>query len=263
MMALVGSSLPLLRDMLVAELPEPAYIVASPKYSSCPISDTNNQVYDRRTFGDNIGIIGLISVFGAILGDSASVELISPQYCDPRIIDEPKNLYLIGSPKINPISKMLLELLQKNKEPSWHFSSLQDTSNESDYIAHLSKYDRGSKITYEAKLMNPQKGIFDEDYGVIIRIPHPKFEGRIILLVAGAHSLGTGAACLAVSKSSLINQVNNKLPKDIDLSEKTKAFWALVRGKAIDDDGFLDENHVSIIDAGTFSDKGRRAYTGM
>ena len=59
----VTSSVALLRDMLQAELPLPAYIVASPKYPG-PISRIAGQVHDERTFGDYLGIRGLLSAFG-------------------------------------------------------------------------------------------------------------------------------------------------------------------------------------------------------
>lgn len=34
-----------------------------------------------------------------------------------------------------------------------------------------------------------------DDYGIIIRAPHWEHSGRLVLVIAGAHRLGTGAGC--------------------------------------------------------------------
>ncbi len=56
------------------------------------------------------------------------------------------------------------------------------------------------------------------------------------MIAAGAHSLGTGAACLAMTRSSLIQQIRDALPSPVALSEKGKLLWVLVRGRVDPDD---------------------------
>ena len=69
------------------------------------------------------------------------------------------------------------------------------------------------------------------------------------MIMAGAHSLGTGAACLAVTRSRLIQQIRDKMPVGIDIADKSHAFWALVRGK-VDEHGMISEEGVSVLEAG-------------
>ena len=92
----LGSRVAFLKDMLQGHVPEPVYIVASPKYPGAD-SRIRGQVFDRRTYGDNLGVVGLLSAFGLILGEGSDVELISAQYCEPNLIQKECNLYLIGS----------------------------------------------------------------------------------------------------------------------------------------------------------------------
>lgn len=82
----LGSELAVLRDMLEASQPFPAYIVTSPKYPG-PHSRILGQVYDRRTFGDHMGILGLISAFGSMYGEANGIELISAQHAPPDVAE--------------------------------------------------------------------------------------------------------------------------------------------------------------------------------
>lgn len=100
---------------------------------------------------------------------------------------------------------------------------------------------------------NSGKGIIHTlDHGIIIRGPHPNNSNRIVLIMAGAHSLGTGAACLAATRSSLIREIQSTLPKKEDLADKSKTIWVLVQGKASEKDNLLDVDGVSILRAGTY-----------
>jgi len=69
--------------------------------------------------------------------------------------------------------------------------------------------------------------------------------------MAGAHSLGTGAACLAAARSTLINQLREKLRTWV-LEDKRRTFWALVKGDANPEDYLLDEEKVTIIEVGVY-----------
>jgi len=89
--------------------------------------------------------------------------------------------------------------------------------------------------------------------GILVRGPHPNpsRKGRLVLIMAGAESLGTGAACLAATASSRIELVGEKLAeKKINLADKNSKFWVLVQGKH-NDEGMLDEQDVSVVDCGS------------
>jgi hypothetical protein len=96
-----------------------------------------------------------------------------------------------------------------------------------------------------------REDVWSEDYGLVFRGPHPAHPDRLALVMAGAHSLGTGAACLAATRSSLIQEIRTKLPPGT-LEDKTSTFWALVKGTVNRDDFLLDEDGVTIEEAGVY-----------
>ncbi len=98
---------------------------------------------------------------------------------------------------------------------------------------------------------NSGKGIIHTlNHGIIIRGPHLNNPNRIVLIMAGAHSLGTGAACLAATRSSLIREIQSALPKKEDLADKNKTIWVLVQGKVSEKDNLLDVEGICILRAG-------------
>jgi hypothetical protein len=254
----------LLRDMLQAPRPEPAYIVASPKYAQKHRSRyeatggyVTGQRDDVRTFGDNLGIRGLISAFGLMMGEGRAVELISAQYCPQDLDGHSLNLYLIGSRKVNPLAGKLLAQLQKNQDVKWSLDPLEGhTEEEENWPVCLYRTIAGEKQavpgTITTGLTRDHISLWTEDYGVVVRAPHPEHpDDRLLLIMAGAHSLGTGAACLAATRSPLIRQIKVALPDGV-LEDKKTAFWALVKGTASPDDYLLDVEGVSIEDAGVY-----------
>jgi len=102
----------LLWDMLEPEARRPIYILSSPK-SPRRYSKDDTRSYDERTFGDYLGIVGLLSAFGSFSGEQSDVELISAQlYPEDLLSTRPVSLYFIGSPKINAATGILLDELQ-------------------------------------------------------------------------------------------------------------------------------------------------------
>ncbi len=70
--------------------------------------------------------------------------------------------------------------------------------------------------------------------------------------MAGAHSLGTGAACLAATRSALIQKVRGALPEGV-LEDKGSTFWALVKGSTSREKHYLlDAENVTIEEAGVY-----------
>lgn len=252
--------IPLLKDMLIAENPIPAYIVSSPKYPASK-SRILGQVYDERTFSDNLGILGLISAFGSFMFEGVGIELVSAQYCNPNLKDRDVNLYLIASKKVNPLSGVMLEELQRGRIPNWYLGAYPPGSpEEGDYQGCLYRDIEGKREAVQGKLetiyfddIKTQATIWKEDYGIIVRGPHPKHKNRMVMIMAGAHSLGTGAACLAATRSSLILEIKNKLKRhNCDLADRDKTFWVLVKGTANETDKLLDPEGVTIEEVGVY-----------
>jgi hypothetical protein len=69
--------------------------------------------------------------------------------------------------------------------------------------------------------------------------------------MAGPHSVGTGAACLAATRSLFIRQIKEMLPEGT-LADKRRAFWVLVKGKLNRPNGMLDMDGVNIEEAGVY-----------
>ncbi len=194
-----------------------------------------------------------------MVGERNGVELISAQFCDPDIIRRDINLYLIGSPKVNPVVKTFLTELQRGMTKQWMIEPRQDEPAEGDVIYRLYEDTISDETWVRGEIKevpsNNQKmmGIIHTiDPGIVIRDPHPLYPNRIVLIMAGAHSIGTGAASLAATRSTLIREFQKALPNREDFADKNKTIWALVQGKANRTDYLLDESGVSILRAGTY-----------
>ncbi len=256
----LNRELSLLRDMLEAPTPRPAVIVTSPKYPGSR-SRIAGQICDRRTFGDNLGILGLISAFGPMLGgEGQNVALLSAQHCDPELWRKPRNLYLIGSGKVNPLAGKLLDQLQDRREPRFELAPAPDyTTDDEDWIVSLYRTLDGTREELPVELEavgDPPETIFTSDHGIVVRGPHPMHTDRIVLIMAGAHSLGTGAACLAATRSEYIARIRKKLVESCGedvLADKHRSIWALVRGDVNRTDFLLDAGGVTVVDAGVYA----------
>jgi hypothetical protein len=267
----LGPRYRLLRDMLLGPNPAPSYIAASPRYPS----DRNSvpgQRRDRRTFADNLGIRGLLQSFGSLLGEDSGVELVSAQYCATSLMEEPVNLYLIGSKKVNPLAGEMLRLIQADRGGDrWYFGLMpvdhrsgnhlpqaeRESAEKGDYLCRLYEITANSCKLWAGRSMEASDGfgvVHEVDYGLVIRAPHPQHPDRVVMLMAGAHSLGTGAACLAATRSSLIEQIVSRLPDSRSLANKNNAFWALVKGTA-NADGMLDDSGVTVEQCDWFPDR--------
>ncbi len=249
--------LPLLRKMLAPSNPEPSYIVTSPKYPG-KHSRIQGQVFDSRTFGDHVGILGLISAFGLFYGDAKNVELISAQHAPPDLLERDINLYLIGSRKVNKWSRELTEFLTKDKWPRWEFDPHPKSKcgESGDWLCALFRAEKEGRQLVEGQLsvigQEEKAEIWTSDYGVLLRGPHPKRQGRLAFVLAGAHSLGTAAACLTATRSSVIERLRVKLPEGV-LEDRTRTFWALVKGTTSPDDYLIREEDVEIVETGVYS----------
>jgi hypothetical protein len=244
----------LLRDMLLADEPRPSFAVASPKYPT-ENSRIPGQVRDRKTFGDNLGVLGLIAAFGTMLGEHADLDLISGRFYDPSISEFPANLYLVGSLKVNKLAGEILEALQIGSPQRFRFGHYPGEENIGDY--RVAMFRRNNERDAEVIIEGEERAVEIEgwkvhtvDYGLIVRGPHPKFPGRIAMVMAGAHSLGSGAACLAATNSRLISLIQEKLPKDVRLADKQRTIYAYVKGTVDESDHHLYAEGVEVLEAG-------------
>jgi hypothetical protein len=188
-----------------------------------------------------------------MFGESDGIEVISAQYGPPDLVKKDVNLYLIGSGKVNPTTKAMLPAIQPQRKPMWSFAPYPPGEPETgDWRVALYKNQRGKlspKIGKQKEWGEIKELLHSSDYGIIIRGPHPFVPGRMVLILAGAHSLGTGAACLAATRSSLIRQLKNSLPEKVELADMSRTIWALVQGES-SSDRLLDESGVKVIEAG-------------
>jgi len=253
----INSQTALLRDMLEADKPQPAYIVASPKH---PKQRTQDPVfvglYDPRTFGDYLGIRGLITAFGLTMGEGASVELISEQVAPPDFLARDLNLYFIGSDKNNPAVKDMLERMQKGQEPAWEFGPYPGETAKGDYRNALYRTKHGERELKEgeSELVGRKRvRLYTKDYGIIVRGPHPDHSDRLLMVMAGPHSLGTGAACLAATRSPLIQEIKARLAAiDVKLTDRDQAFWVLVSGRLKRQENIIEMGDVTIEEVGIY-----------
>lgn len=264
----LGSRYAMLQEMLLAPKPAPSYIVASPRYPSNRQA-APGQRRDSRTFGDNLGIRGLLQAFGLLRGEDSGVELVSAQYSEENLAERDVNLYLIGSRRVNPISgKMLRNVQEQRRNELWYLGRIprdpvtrkllpkapREAEEVGEYVTGLYEItDQECKKWYGESVDAADAGgaVDRTDYGLLVRAPHPVHSGRIVMILAGPNSLGTGAACLAATRSSKIAEIRRTLPSGSGLGDKEKAFWALVKGTA-SGDGMLDESGVDIVKCGWF-----------
>lgn len=255
-----------LHDMLVPSAPLPAYIVASPRYPKAQAPEVRQkrpggailgQLPDKRTFGDNLGIRGLLAAFGLIHGGEPGVELVSAHYCEDSLTRLPASLYLIGSRKSNRITGQMLPLIQRDLRPKWVFDPAKGEKDEGDWRVVLYRVQGGKRtpLTGEKAYSEEAQGIVHtSDYGIIVRSPHSRFpKDRLVMVMAGAHSLGTGAACIAATTPRFISDIRARLRKlGVALDHTQTPFWVLVKGVAAED-GMLEPEGVSIQAVGAYS----------
>lgn len=257
----VTSRSALLRDMLLADEPRPSFVVANPKYPTAS-SKIPGQVRDRRTFGDNLGVLGLISAFGTMLGEHSGLELISARYHALDFAKTPANLYLIGSQNVNALAEQMHDVFRTTYVLPFRLGRYPgEAAGEGNRMA-LYRDNDGVETLLESRQKQAASGalVHTFDHGIILRAPHPSFPERVLMLMAGPHSLGTGAACLAGTTSRLIAKIQEKLPEGVRLGDKKKAIYALVQGRVTEADGHLDVDGVTVLEAGEAQPRNPRTW---
>jgi len=234
--ALLGSERSMLRQMLIGPRSYPSYLLASPRWHTA--RTITEKTRERRTYGDNLGVVGIISAFGSLLGQEGVPELISAQHPHMSVLEKDCNLYLIGSPRANKLTKMALEMVQEKCAKGWRFKGRVSSKRSCLYM--------GKQFKHEA---DHSQSVPEYDYGIIIRGPHPLHEGRMIMVLAGTRSLGTGAACLAATRVELIQQICDRMAP-LPLNHQNDVVWALVKAKPDPKDNHASMKYITVEDVG-------------
>jgi hypothetical protein len=135
----------LVRDMLQPEAGPPAYVLCSPWYLASG-SEQDHKLYDERTFGDYLGVVGLLSAFGTFFSEQRDYELISGQYYSDDLLDQPLSLYLIGSPRVNKATGKMLPRVQAHFEPKWSLRPAEPAESERGPAGALSRRRRRYQV---------------------------------------------------------------------------------------------------------------------
>jgi hypothetical protein len=208
---------------------------------------------ERRTYGDYLGVVGVLRAFGSVYGEQVEPELLTASQTVPQLLEEDASFYSIASDKVNDWTPRLMEKLQNGRSPNWMFAARPGEEDkpraDAEYAIHSDGRTMDPLYPREARPPYSEKSY--EDYGLIVRGPKPGHPGRMLTVLAGAHSLGTGAACLAATKSDLVEKIQKQLGSKCDLSTCEQTMWALVKGVS-DGDRHIDAKGVSIVDAGVY-----------
>jgi hypothetical protein len=243
------SNISLLRAMIVPPEPRPSYLLASPKL---PVANSQFKFHEveRRTFGDNLGIVGILSAFASVFNEYCVPELLSAKHAPEDVMTWDANLFLIGSPKVNPHTRVFMKALQASTSSSWHFERCPNDDAPEDYEMILTGGENdGAPFRSPCLHQVTARPIRHEDHGLFMRGPHPRFPARTVTILAGSHSLGTGAAALAATRSPLIREIAKRLEGQVELTRRDMTIWALVRGNA-DEDHHLRQEGVEVLGAG-------------
>ncbi|MBG0860290.1 MAG: hypothetical protein IQL11_12365 [Bacteroidales bacterium] len=243
------SNISLLRALVLPPNPQPSLIVINPKQppTTPRISDHIREI--KLTYGDYLGLSGIMGAYTTIYGEHIIPEIVNAASADNSIVDCDANLFLIGSPKVNKFTGILLESIQNGKPPYWRFEKCLSDPNEIDYEVRLIGKLLSGDFQTKCGSTRMERSVNFTDYGLIVRGRHPKMPERTVLILAGPHSVGTGSACLAATKPQLLQTISNKLLGKAELTDQKKTIWVLVKGIS-DNTGNLDVSNVNIEYAG-------------
>ncbi len=250
------SNVSLMRAMVMPQNPSPSFIVADPKLRG-PSSRFLFHPRERRTWGDYLGIVGVLSAFGSVYGEHIVPELLSASHIS-EIADEndqpirwDANFYLVGSPKSNLQTERFLSEMQRGRAPNWRFGRCPGEDDLADFEVQLSGELGPQGFSSECTKGTPDRG--SRDCGLVVRGPHPEHSRRMVTILAGPHSLGAGAACIAATNTQLIREIGKRLAGTADLAARDVTIWVLVKGVAAADRHLYPEG-VEIVDAGVYED---------
>ena len=182
-------------------------------------------------------------------GEHCAPEIVSASHAAPELADQDANLFLIGSGKVNPVTERFLREMQRGQDPGWCLEPAPGERSSGDYEVRLIGRLGSEEFTAPVGVGSGAGG--RDDFGLILRGPHPRYPKRSVTIMAGPHSLGTGAACLAATKPHLVSEIGKALTGNVDLTTRDRALWVLVKAEATPDD-HVDESRVSVLAAGVY-----------
>lgn len=244
------SHLSLLRAMIIPRDPHPSYILANPK---TPNASSRFQFHprERRTYGDHLGVVGILGAFGQAYGEHVVPELLSAAFAPDDLTTWDANFYLIGSPKVNRATDLFLETIQSRYATKWSLQPTPGETQEGDYEVQLSGTIDTVPFRSPSHRSKLTKDTPYEDFGLVVRGPNPRHPKRMVTILAGPHSLGTAAACLAATNSRLIREIARKLTGAADLAAQDRTIWVLVKGIS-SPDLHIGPDEVTILHAGVY-----------
>lgn len=182
----------------------------------------------RPTASDYVGVRGLIQSFGLMYGLECLPDLIDPRDYMDKVAKTPVNLYCIASPKANPWTKLLLDRFSKKWTPqiAFHPDPKSPDLRDIQVSIHIGE---GDQPYVPLSLIGVPRQ--REDFGVVIRGPHPEDATRMLMVLAGRGALGTEAACYAVTDARCAQKIKNAFVEKnvkVDFHNHKEAFYATV-----------------------------------
>ena len=104
-----------LRDMLAPPDDGNSYILTSPREAS-PDEFKEPPMY--KTYGDYLGVVGIIRAFGMMYGERRVPELLDARLAREDVVRS-NNVYILGSCKVNRFQEEYLEEIQRGRPPKW------------------------------------------------------------------------------------------------------------------------------------------------
>jgi hypothetical protein len=210
----------------------PFVVAASPLSYRAARKSIANLDYVRSTYGDHVGIRGIIQSLGILFGRTRLPELVDPGDFTEDFLerdDTAMHLFCIASPKSNRWTRQVLQRMFERRLPRLAFAADPGSRDLTNVHVILNRDDGNGPLRYSPPHYNPK----EESYGVIVRGAYPEFPRHMRMVLAGGSALGTHAACLAATSPNHINEIRSQLAKiDVDLAESKQGFWAVAAIKS-------------------------------
>ena len=242
----------ILKKLIIPPVRDPTsdkYIIASSPLTfqekKFRVPDVRRPLNEVESYAEYVGITGLIQSFGLIFGLAVTPSLINPRDFDESSAFDPVNLYLLGSPKSNKWTKIVLDKIAEKWSPTWHFVAYPKSNDLRDPWVNLEK----NNTLYEPSEITDRNRT-KIDFGLIVRAPHPKYNNKLVLIMAGRTGLGTAASCkIATTPNHIISLINKW---HIDISNFNQPFWAIASAERTKGSfNNIDRDSVKIVDAGS------------
>ncbi len=196
----------------------------------------------KKTYGDHVGIRGIIQAFGLIKGINTLPEIINTGDFRKEAALKSANMYCIASPKANHWTNLLLDKFCKSRSPKFAFRPDVESEDLRDVHVNLHL----DKKKYLPPGWSDDEERYKRDFGLVLRGPHPGNPSCMLMVLAGRGAMGTEAACRAVTEPDHIHKIREKLSLDnITLDNFKESFWAIVSLNSID-------GNIRNIDLGSF-----------